>query len=69
MSYETYGDNDKEHFVTPNHHEECLIDPPVVFKRRRVESGGHGHISLDDRVAKVEAKVDAVRSNLDEVKS
>lgn len=69
VAQETHGDKDKEHSVTPDHHEERPVDPSVVFKRKRVESGGHGHTSLNDRVAKVEAKVDAVRSNLDEVKS
>lgn len=59
----------KERLIALEHHEERPIDPPVVSKRRRVERGEHDHTSLDDRVARVEEKVDAVMSDLDKVKS
>lgn len=68
VAQETHVDNSEEHPLAPNHHEEWPVDPPVVSKRR-VWSGEHDHTLVDDRVAKVEAKVDTLRSDFDEVKS
>lgn len=58
-------DAHESRFVDTDHHN---VYPPVVSKRRRVESE-QGQTSLDKRVAKVESTLEDMRFNLHEVKS